>query len=76
VANRDPLRRTDWAGLLKEEFKEQYWAHLQAFVEEERSSFPVFPPQYGVFRALQLTPCERTKGGDCRPGPVPRRWAG
>lgn len=52
---------TDWGRLLKEEVSRPYWNELVAFVETERSSFPVYPPAPDVFRALALTWCEQTK---------------
>ena len=52
VAKRNPLCGTDWGRLLKEEFAQPYWAELMAFIEEERSRYPVYPPANEVFRAL------------------------
>lgn len=60
-AERNPLCGTDWGRLLKDEFAQTYWAELMAFVEEERSCHPVYPPANEVFRALELTWCEQTK---------------
>ncbi|MCB1002288.1 MAG: uracil-DNA glycosylase [Acidimicrobiales bacterium] len=53
--------RTDWNPLLRGEFDEPYWHDLQAFVRSERERFPVYPPVDQVFRALHLTPHERTR---------------
>jgi uracil-DNA glycosylase len=61
VADWNPLRGTDWDRLLRQEFKKPYWAELQAFVEEERSCYDVYPPHDEVFAALHLTPCAETK---------------
>jgi uracil-DNA glycosylase len=55
------LRGTDWNRLLSQEFKKPYWAQLQAFVEEERSHYNVYPPPGLVFAALHLTQCAKTK---------------
>lgn len=72
VTDWDPLRGTDWNDLLRQEFEKPYWAELQAFVEEERSSHDVYPPHDEVFAALHLTPCAKTKvvivGQDPYPG--------
>jgi uracil-DNA glycosylase len=61
VANCNPLSGTDWGRLLRHEFEESYWDELMAFVEGQRSRYPVYPPANEVFRALELTRCEQTK---------------
>src|SRR4051812_27189728 len=53
--------RTDWNPLLRGEFEKPYWAELQAFVDEERSRFQVFPPEADVFAALHQTPYRKVK---------------
>lgn len=53
--------RTDWNPLLRSEFDQPYWHDLQAFVRGERERYPVYPPADQVFRALHLTPYERTR---------------
>lgn len=72
VTDCDPLRGTDWDRLLRQEFEEPYWAELQAFAEEERSRYDVYPSCDEVFAALHLTPCAKTKvvivGQDPYPG--------
>lgn len=60
-ADRNPLCGTDWGRLLKDEFAQPYWDKLMAFVEEQRSRFPVYPPADDIFRALELSWCEQTK---------------
>ena len=56
VTDRNLLFGTDWGQLLKQEFTKPYWAELQAFVEDERSRFPVYPPSEETFKAFRLTP--------------------
>ncbi len=46
---------TDWNPILRAEFAKPYWSELQSFVEEERSTHPVYPPRDEVFAALHLT---------------------
>ncbi len=46
---------TDWNPILRDEFERPYWQELQAFVAEERTRGPVYPPADDVFRALHLT---------------------
>lgn len=52
---------TDWNPLLREELSKPYFTDLQAFVQEERRRFRVFPPEHEVFAALHETPYEETK---------------
>lgn len=52
---------TDWNPLLREQFAEPYWDALMAFVAQERSTHPVYPPHDEVFAALHLTPCADTR---------------
>ncbi|MDQ3555488.1 MAG: uracil-DNA glycosylase, partial [Gemmatimonadota bacterium] len=49
-----------WQGALAEELRQPYFAELQRFVDEERRTHTVFPPEDEVFAALALTPLERT----------------
>lgn len=53
--------KTDWNPLLRQEFDKPYWRELQAFVEQERARYQVFPPKPDVFRALHLTPHADTR---------------
>lgn len=53
--------KTDWNPILKEELAKPYWAELQRFVQSERSTHRVFPPENEVFAALHLTPFSSTK---------------
>lgn len=50
-----------WAELLKQQFAQPYMTQLSTFLQKERSSFTVFPPEELVFNALQLTPLENVK---------------
>lgn len=52
---------TDWNPVLRAEFDEPYWKDLQAFVFDERSTHPVYPPHEEVFAALHLTPYHDVK---------------
>lgn len=44
-----------WPGL-RGEREQEYFAHLERFVDRERRGAPVHPPREAVFRALELTP--------------------
>jgi uracil-DNA glycosylase len=57
----NPLFGTDWNRRLGHEFVKPYWASLQAFVDEQRSSHDVYPPHEEVFTALHLTRHAKTK---------------
>jgi uracil-DNA glycosylase len=50
------MARTDWNPVLRGELAKPYFAELQAFVADQRSRGPVFPPEADVFAALHLTP--------------------
>ncbi|HEU5369010.1 MAG TPA: uracil-DNA glycosylase [Ktedonobacterales bacterium] len=45
-----------WQPLLADELEKPYFKKLQAFVDEERHQYTVFPPEQEVFSALELTP--------------------
>ncbi|HLV97078.1 MAG TPA: uracil-DNA glycosylase [Ktedonobacterales bacterium] len=45
-----------WQPLLAYELEKPYFKKLQAFVDEERRTQKVFPPEEDVFSALELTP--------------------
>jgi uracil-DNA glycosylase len=45
-----------WQPLLADELEKPYFKKLQAFVDEERRAYTVFPPEQEVFSALELTP--------------------
>ena len=44
-----------WREVLKEEQIKPYWAKLESFVEEERATQKIFPPEDAVFNALKTT---------------------
>src|SRR5258706_15191956 len=46
----------NWQGILTDEVKQPYFQALEQFVDEERKTQPVFPPEGEVFTALRLTP--------------------
>ncbi len=48
-----------WQPLLADELEKPYFKKLQAFVDEERRTHTVFPPEENVFAALELTPYDR-----------------
>ena len=47
-----------WVSVLGPECDEPYFGAIRAFLEEERSQQPVFPPDEDVFAALRLTAFE------------------
>ncbi|MDG2112250.1 MAG: uracil-DNA glycosylase [Actinomycetota bacterium] len=55
------MTSTDWNPILRSEFDKPYWAELQGFVQHERRTAEVFPPDDEVFAALHLTPYSDTK---------------
>src|SRR5262245_28255706 len=50
-----------WRAVLKDEFRQPYFADLKAFVEGERANHQVFPPAEDVFNAFKHTPYDRVK---------------
>lgn len=55
------MTATDWNPILRGEFDKPYWSELQGFVQHERSTAQVFPPDEEVFAALHLTSYVDTK---------------
>ncbi len=51
----------DWQEVLAAEFDKPYFTELRAFVERERESHTVFPPERDVFRALHLAPFDSVR---------------
>ena len=50
-----------WRGHLARELDEPYFELLRRFVDRERRTHEVYPPEDEVFAALELTPYERVK---------------
>lgn len=54
-----PKLPASWRPHLQSELKKPYFLNLRAFLDEERKSFKIFPPEPKTFSALELTPYER-----------------
>jgi uracil-DNA glycosylase len=52
---------TTWHAPLGEEVNKPYFRELVAFLQAERATKTIFPPEEDVFRALALTPFDRVK---------------
>ena len=50
-----------WRPHLDPELEKPYWPKLRDFVDRERRTKTVYPPEEEVFTALELTPYERVK---------------
>ena len=50
-----------WLAALAAETQKPYWAELMAFVEQERATQKVYPPDADVFNAFRYTPLEKVK---------------
>lgn len=50
-----------WDGLLKEEFKKEYYLKLRSFLKKEYFSRKIYPDMYDIFNALKYTPYEDVK---------------
>ena len=53
--------KNDWAELLDEELKEQYYLELRKFLIDEYSTKQIFPNMYDIFNALHFTSYADTK---------------
>lgn len=53
-----PKISNSWQAVLAEEFDKPYFQKLQEFIQEERQTQTIFPPEEDVFGAFELTPYE------------------
>lgn len=53
--------KQDWKSLLLKEKALPYFLSIEAFLEEERANYSVFPPEEEVFAALETTSLHATK---------------
>lgn len=51
----------DWDGILKDEFKKDYYLKLREFLKKEYFSARVYPPMNDIFNALRYTSYENTR---------------
>jgi uracil-DNA glycosylase len=67
-----PKLPSSWRPLLDEEFDKPYFQKLKEFLEQERQSYDIYPPEKDIFAALKLTPYESVNvlllGQDPYPG--------
>jgi len=67
-----PTLPPSWRPLLAEEFDKPYFVKLAKFLEKERQSFSIYPPEKETFSALKLTPYKNVNvlllGQDPYPG--------
>jgi uracil-DNA glycosylase len=52
---------SEWLEVLKDEFEQSYFIELNNFIDKERESFSVFPPEQKIFSAFNLTPFSLVK---------------
>ena len=48
-----------WQAVLADEFQKPYFKQLEAFVDQERQTQTIFPPEQDVFNAFVYTPYEK-----------------
>src|SRR5215472_5458709 len=48
-----------WQAVLADEFNKPYFKHLEAFVDQERQTQTIFPPEQDVFNAFVYAPYEK-----------------
>ncbi len=67
-----PTLPSSWRTQLAEELRKPYFRELERFLERERQSHTVYPPENDTFSALELTPYRSVKvlllGQDPYPG--------
>jgi uracil-DNA glycosylase len=51
----------DWDGLLKDEFKKDYYLELREFLKKEYRTQTIYPDMYKIFSALKHTACADVK---------------
>ncbi len=51
----------DWQQVLGAEFDKPYFPELEKFVDDERASHTIYPPEDDVFSAFRLTPYEKVR---------------
>lgn len=55
------IKNLSWKKALAGEFEAPYFKELMAFVEAERATKEIFPPEAQVFQAFEMTPFEEVK---------------
>lgn len=51
----------NWKDLLKDEFEQEYYKKLMAFLNREYKAKQIYPPKADVFNAFRLCPLDRLK---------------
>jgi len=51
----------DWDGILKEEFKKDYYLKLREFLKAEYSTRKIYPPMHDIYNALRYTSYSDTR---------------
>ena len=57
----NPVIEEQWGRVLADQFRQDYFADLKAFLIEEKSKYPVFPPGKYIFNAFNQTPFDKVK---------------
>lgn len=55
------ILKNDWQNILQDEFKQDYYLALRAFLKEEYNNQTIYPPMEDIFNALHYTSYENTK---------------
>lgn len=56
-----PNIESSWLNVLKDEFKQDYFIKLKAFLTEEKTKYRLFPAGSQIFEAFNLTPFDKVK---------------
>ena len=57
----NPVIEEQWGRVLADQFRQDYFADLKAFLIEEKSKYIVFPPGKYIFNAFNQTPFDKVK---------------
>ena len=60
-ASINPQIEESWKEALKDEFKQDYFANLKAFLVEEKKKYVIYPPGPMIFNAFNYTPFNNVK---------------
>ncbi|MBD1372562.1 uracil-DNA glycosylase [Hazenella sp. IB182357] len=56
-----PILKNDWNNYLKDEFHQPYYLELRRFLQKEYQEHTIYPDQWEIFSALQLTSLQETR---------------
>ncbi|MHB8403501.1 MAG: uracil-DNA glycosylase, partial [Bacteroidia bacterium] len=61
MQEKSPQIEEGWLHALKDEFKQEYFLKLKAFLTEDKKAYRLFPAGNLIFNAFNLTPFHKVK---------------